>query len=243
MRIIQSQSQKEAAETIAMTLIDRIAFQPASVIGLATGNTMVPVYEAWVRMAQERSVNHDKCFFFMLDEYLDIPLNHPSSFKCYLQKHLFGPLDIQDDQIAYPPVHSVSLKDAGLEYERIIRESGGIDIQLLGIGTNGHIGFNEPGSLGDSRTREVELSHETIEINQKNFKGRMPNRALSMGIGTILESKLLLMMASGESKATVIKHLLNHHDDTDCPATFLKNHPHFTLVLDPEAASKINLKI
>ncbi len=243
MRIIQGQSQKEAAEIIAMTLIDRISSHPTSVIGLATGNTMVPVYEAWVRMARERSINHDKCFFFMLDEYLDIPTDHPSSFKCYLQKHLFNPLEIHEDQIAYPPVNSPSLKEAGSEYERTIHEAGGIDIQLLGIGTNGHIGFNEPGSQGDSRTREVELTQETIAVNQKNFKGQMPSRALSMGIGTILESKALLMMASGSTKASVIKHLLNHHDDPQCPATFLKSHPHFTLVLDPEAASKINLKI
>lgn len=233
MRIIQGQSQKEAAETIAMTLIDRISSHPASVIGLATGNTMVPVYEAWVRMARERSINHDKCFFFMLDEYLDIPHNHPSSFKSYLQKHLFLPLGILEDQIAYPCD----------EYETTIHEAGGIDIQLLGIGVNGHIGFNEPGSSGDSRTREVDLSPETIAVNQKNFEGVMPRRALSMGISTILESKSLLMMASGNSKAPVIKYLLNHHDDPECPATFLKSHPHFTLVLDPEAASKINLKI
>lgn len=243
MRIIQSQSQKEAAEIIAMTLVDRIASHPASVIGLATGNTMVPVYAAWVSMARERAINHDKCFFFMLDEYLDIPTEHPSSFKSYLQKHLFNPLEIHEDQIAYPPVHSPSLAEAGAEYERTIQEAGGIDIQLLGIGTNGHIGFNEPGSLGDSRTREVELTAETIAVNQKNFDGRMPTRALSMGIGTILESSALLMMASGNSKAPVVKHLLNHHDDPECPATFLKSHPHFTLVLDPEAAAKINLKI
>jgi glucosamine-6-phosphate deaminase len=243
MRIILSQSQEEAAKAMAIGLVDHIESHPASVIGLATGKTMIPVYEFWVEMARQRSADHSKCFFFMLDEYLDLPEDHPSSFKAYIEEHLLKPLAIRHDQISFPPVHTASLTQAGEEYERAIKESGGIDIQLLGIGTNGHIGFNEPGSRSDSRTREVHLSPETIESNQKDFKGEMPSRALSMGIATILESKSLMMLATGRSKAEAIKYLQNHHDDPSCPATYLKGHPHFTLVLDPEAASKINLKI
>ena len=129
------------------------------------------------------------------------------------------------------------------QYEDLLKKSGGIDIQLLGIGRNGHVGFNEPGSERFSRTRVVKLTAETIEANRDQFSDIIPSEAISMGIGTILDSKNLLMLATGKTKAEAIKYLLNHHDDSGCPATFLKNHPHFTLVLDPDAASKINLNI
>lgn len=244
MKIILSNSKEEAIQAVAGIIVDRIEAHPASVIGLATGRTMEPVYSKWVEEARARSLKHEKCFFFMLDEYLGIRENHPSSFKSYIQKRVIGPLGLHHDQFCFPPVHANSLVEAAGHYELSIKESGGIDLQLLGIGGNGHIGFNEPGSAGNSRTRIVDLTKETIEANRSDFgTGPMPTQALSMGIGTILEGKELLMLATGSSKADAIKYLLNHHDDPTCPATYLKSHPHFTLVLDPEAASKINLKI
>jgi glucosamine-6-phosphate deaminase len=181
----------------------------------------------------------EKAFFFMLDEYIGIDENHPSSFKSYIRQRLILPLNLQDSQFAFPPIHR-----AGEEYETLIKEAGGIDLQLLGIGVNGHVGFNEPGSSLNSRTRIVELTEETKNSNKSHFgKGEMPNKALSMGIGSIMDGKELLMLATGKSKADAIKYLMNHHDDESCPVTFLKSHPHFTLVLDPEAASKISLRI
>lgn len=150
-------------------------------------------------------------------------------------------MGLHEDQVAFPPLHA---QEAGLHYEQSLIESGGVDLQLLGIGTNGHVGFNEPGSTKNSRTRTVKLTQETIAANKDQFvDGKIPVEALSMGIGTILDAKKLVMLVTGKSKADTIKHLLHHHDDTSCPATFLKDHPHFTLVLDPEAASKINLNI
>lgn len=243
MRIILSESIAQAAERVAETMVERIESHPTSVIGLATGNTMVPVYAAWVRLARERSIDHSRAFFFLLDEYLVIPAGHPSSFQHYVTKHLFGPLAILRSQFALPPVHEVPLDKAGEVYEKTINDKGGIDVQLLGIGVNGHIGFNEPGSSHDSRTRRVTLAPETLIANGKNFIGTMPKEALSMGIGTILESRTIILLATGKSKADAIKYVINHHDDPACPATFLKSHSHFTLVLDPEAASRIDLKI
>jgi glucosamine-6-phosphate deaminase len=243
MRIVMSGSTDEAALAVAEVMLEKVQSRPASVLGLATGKTMVPVYKSWVRLAQERSVDHGSSFYFLLDEYLGIPTDHPSSFQQNLIEQFFNPLHIRRDQYALPPVHDVPIDEAGMSYERTIKESGGIDLQLLGIGTNGHIGLNEPGSLANSRTRRVALSEETIRVNEKNFKGAMPREAVSMGIATILESKAIILLATGKSKAEVVKYLVNHHDDPSCPATFLKFHPHFTLVLDPEAASKINLKI
>jgi len=239
MRIILSKSTEEAVDTVTTIILDKLASHPSMVLGLATGRTMEPVYAEWVAKVRANPIKMDKAFFFMLDEYLGIDENHPSSFKSYIKDRLIHPLNLAESQFAFPPTQL-----SGEHYERLIKEAGGIDLQLLGIGVNGHIGFNEPGSSVNSRTREVKLTPETMEANKSHFgAGKMPSKALSMGIGSILEGKELLMLATGKSKAAAIKYLLNHHDDESCPATFLKSHPHFTLVLDPEAASRISLNI
>lgn len=239
MRIILSKSTEEAVDAVTTIVLDKITSHPSIVMGLATGRTMEPVYAEWVARARKNSIKLDKAFFFMLDEYIGIDENHPSSFKSYIRQRLMLPLNLHESQFAFPPIHL-----AGEAYEALIKEAGGIDLQLLGIGVNGHIGFNEPGSTLNSRTRVVDLTEETKNSNKSHFgEGQMPSKALSMGIGSIMDGKQLLMLATGKSKADTIKYLLNHHDDEKCPATFLKSHPHFTLVLDPEAASKISLKI
>ncbi len=238
-----SGSTQEAVTTVATMVLDRISSHPNSVIGLATGKTMEPVYDIWANLASEKKIAHDKCFFFMLDEYLGLPENHRGSFRAYIEKRVLAPLHLHADQFAFHPVHA-GVDEAAKHYEQSLKEAGGVDLQLLGIGGNGHVGFNEPGSLKNSRTRLVELTAETIKANQNDFPdGDMPTRALSMGIETIREAKQLVMLATGKSKADAIKYLLNHHDDPKCPATYLKDHPNFIVVLDPDAASKINLKI
>lgn len=239
-----SDSTQEAVDTVALMVLERISSHPSSVIGLATGRTMEPVYEKWAASAEASGVDHSKCFFFMLDEYVGLREGHPSSFRSYIEKRVLRPLRLHSDQFAFHPVHSVEAGEAAAHYEQSLKEAGGVDLQLLGIGGNGHVGFNEPGSLKDSRTRLVELTPETMAANKSDFpQGDMPSKALSMGIETILDAKALVMLATGKSKADAIKYLLNHHDDPSCPATYLKSHPNFTIVLDPEAASKINLKI
>ncbi len=244
MRILLAKSTHEAVSIVATMVADKLMSHPNAVIGLATGRTMEPVYAELVSLAKSRNLQFQKTFLFMLDEYVGIDQNHPSSFKSYIQHHLMVPLNLKVDQIAFPPIHLVEAGEAGEQYEKWIKEAGGIDLQLLGIGVNGHIGFNEPGSAIDSRTRVVELTEETREANKSHFHdGETPTKALSMGIGSILDGKQLILLATGKSKADAIKYLLNHHDDEFCPATFLKSHPHFTLVLDPDAASKISLKI
>ncbi len=241
MRIVQCLSKEEAIEAVATLIHDKLMGHPNSVIGLATGRTMEPVYAKLSELVEKNNTELGKSFYFMLDEYMGLPDGHGSSFKHYIRTHVAKPLKLKESQIAFPPVHSAEGAQA---YETSLKECGGVDLQLLGIGRNGHVGFNEPGSKKNSRTRIVKLTEETIFANREQFVDLLiPNEAMSMGIGTILESKSLLMLATGKSKADVVKYLLNHHDDPSCPATFLKSHPHFTLVLDPEAASKINLKI
>lgn len=241
MRIIQCLSKEEAIEAVATIMTDKLTSHPASVIGLATGRTMEPVYQKLTEFCLSKKTDLSKTFFFMLDEYVGLPDGHPSSFKHYVRTHVVKPLSLKESQVAFPPAAN---PEGPAYYEQSIKESGGVDLQLLGIGQNGHVGFNEPGSKKNSRTRVVKLTEETKKANMDQFvDGKIPDEALSMGIGTILDAKQLLMLATGKSKADAIKYLLNHHDDPSCPATFLKNHPNFVLVLDPDAASKINLKI
>lgn len=241
MRIIQCSSTSEAVNTVASMILEKIESHPKAVIGLATGRTMEPVYASFIEQLKEKKISLENSFFFMLDEYKGLPDNHPSSFKHYIKTHLANPLQLTEKQIAFPPA---AQSTGPTDYEIAIKTKGGVDLQLLGIGRNGHIGFNEPGSKKDSRTRFVKLTKETIDANKDQFVDNLiPSEALSMGIETIKDAKSLVMLATGKSKADTIKYLLNHHDDESCPATFLKDHPHFTLVLDPEAASSINLKI
>ncbi len=240
MRIIQAASREEAVETVASLVLEKILAHPTAVIGLATGRTMEPVYARFCELVRTSRPPLSQAFFFLLDEYLGLPEGHPASFKQYIRTHLLRPLSIPESQIAFPPAGD---SDGPERYEALLKESHGVDFQLLGIGQNGHIGFNEPGSHKTSRTRFVQLTEETISANRAQFTDIIPQKALSMGIGTIREAKGLLLLATGKSKADAIKYLMNHHDDPACPATFLKDHPHFTLVLDPDAASRINLKI
>ncbi len=244
MRIILSDTIEAAVKTTVKMVLEQIESHPDSVIGLATGRTMEPVYAQWVTEAKAGSLSFKQSFFFMLDEYLGLSEGHSLSFKSYIERHFLIPLSLSPDQFAFPPVHHHPIDKAGDDYEKTLRHRGGIDLQLLGIGQNGHFGFNEPGSNKFCRTRIVQLAPETREANRGSLNlAEVPHEALSMGIETILESKTLLMLATGKSKANAIKYLFNHHDDPACPATYLKSHPHFTLVLDPEAASKISLKI
>lgn len=244
MRVLLGQSTAEAVNIAVDIILERLKNNPKLVLGLATGRTMEPVYAALVKKINEEKFDLNNHFFFMLDEYLGLDTNHPSSFKSYISNHFLKPLDIPESQIAFPPVH-LKEEEAGSHYETLIKQASGIDLQLLGIGQNGHVGFNEPGSSKNSRTRVVQLSANTINANKDQFSDptQIPSSALSMGIASIMGSRELLMLATGKSKAETIKYLINHHDDEKCPATYLKSHPHFTLVLDPEAASKISLKI
>jgi glucosamine-6-phosphate deaminase len=239
-RIIQAPSTNEAIQTVATLILEKAISHPRSVLGLATGRTMIPVYAHLEKLQKIYENPFRECFFFMLDEYLGLPEDHPSSFKSYIKDHFVKPLGLKESQFAFPPAN---LSGGDEHYENLIKESGGVDLQLLGLGLNGHVGFNEPGSLKSSRTRIIPLTEETLKANRDQFTDKIPTHALSMGIGTILGSKELLMLVTGKAKSDVVKYILNHHDDPNCPATYLKSHPHFTLVLDPEAASKINLNI
>lgn len=237
MKIILETNGDRCCEMIVDRFENQLISNSASVFGLATGKTMIPFYDKLVRRAADRGLDFSKCFFFTLDEYVGLSKNDPSTFENYLKKNFFTPLGIRKDQYILPSVGHES------DYDKLILQSGGIDLQIVGIGTNGHIGFNEPGSEKSSQTRVVELAKQTILDNQSSFTEKIPTHAVTMGIATIFKAKSIVMLATGLSKANMVKFLINHHDDSSCPATFLKDHSNFTVFLDSDAASKINLNI
>lgn len=232
MKIIHTKSQLEAEKVVAEILLDQALNKPSCLIGLATGKTMVGVYKALVELSNESQ--YKELHFTMLDEYLGLSPQDKMSFRSYIEDLVMRPLHLSPEQFIFPPLIESAIQD----FEKRLMDLGGVDLQLLGIGQNGHIGFNEPGSEKNSRTRVVNLTSETMKINKVSV-----NQAVSMGIGTIYEAKKIVMLATGSSKAEIIRYLVNHEDQKNTPATFLKSHPHFLLVLDPAAAAKINLNI
>ncbi len=198
--------------------------------GVATGKTFEPIYEI---LAQKWKPASEQ-IIIGLDEYLELPDGHPSSFRETLLRELVIPVGLPAENLMMPPnTDSQELID---RFESDLNSLGPVDIQLLGIGTNGHIAFNEPGSDRESRTRKVQLSDETLVANSKDFEGSMPRFAITQGIATIMQAKKILLVATGKSKAIALKKMFEKNHS---PASFLLDHPDLKLVVDQEAASMI----
>lgn len=214
----------------------------AVVLGLATGGTPVGVYRELVKQYRAGKLDFSQMTSFNLDEYVGLAAQHPQSFRYFMQQHLFDHLNVVAERTHVPDGTADDLQRHAEQYEMEIRDSGGIDLQLLGIGSNGHIAFNEPGSPLDSRTRVVELTDETIEANARFFDSadQVPRRAITMGIGTILEAKRIVLMATGESKAEAVADAIGGRCDPRNPASALQLHSDVVFVLDRSAASQID---
>lgn len=229
-----------AAEFVAREIADLISARPESNFGVATGRTMDAVYHCLGQIHKEKAFDCSRAKAFALDEYVGLAPEDENSYRSYLDFHLYGPLGFKRSNTLMPDVHAKDLDLAGYAFERAIKEAGGIDLQILGIGLNGHIGLNEPGSAVDSRTRVVALTQKTRESNSSLFKNsEVPLTAMTMGIGTILESKKALLLATGSTKAQIIQKVVNGDVNSQVPATALKLHKNARLVLDKEAAALI----
>ncbi len=237
LKVIEEVKSSEAASTLAMMIYNHLSENPETVIGVATGNTMIPVYADLHNILEKHPLNLSRVKWFALDEYIGVPSDHPSSFRSYLLKHLVHPLSLAESSLHLPSPQS--------NYEDLLKDAGGVDLQILGVGVNGHIGFNEPGSDKNSRTRIVKLDTKTIESNKPDLKDlpSIPTEAISMGVGTILEAKKILLLATGKSKRDAIHHLLQYQDRTEWPVSFLKLHKDFTLIADSEALPAEYLKL
>lgn len=241
MEILIRESSEEASILAARIVAGRLRRQPESVLGLATGRTPLRLYEHLARMHREEQLDFSHAVTFNLDEYVGLPPTHPQSYRFFMERHLFSRVNLRREHCHLPDGMAEDLRAECRRYEAEIVRAGGIDLQLLGIGGNGHIGFNEPmGSLA-SRTWVKILSRHTVEENGKLFPdpAEMPRHCITVGIGTILESRHCLLLALGEAKAEAVARMIEGPLAAACPASALQLHPRTTVVLDEAAASRL----
>lgn len=240
MRVMILPNALSVARTGANILVRQIQKRPDSVLGLATGSTPLALYQQIIYDYQDKIVSFKKITSFNLDEYLGLSPDHPQSYRHFMNQHFFDHIDIEKIRTHIPQGDAPDPVAACDEYEMKIKSAGGIDLQLLGIGRNGHIGFNEPSSSLASRTRIKTLTQTTIADNARFFADEyQPHMALTMGIGTILDAKKIILLATGKSKASAIKACVEGPLTAACPASALQLHPNTILILDEEAASEL----
>ncbi|CAL1525316.1 glucosamine-6-phosphate deaminase [Bacillus subtilis] len=243
MKILIAEHYEELCKLSAAIIKEQIQAKKDAVLGLATGSTPVGLYKQLISDYQAGEINFSKVTTFNLDEYAGLSPSHPQSYNHFMHEHLFQHINMQPDHIHIPQGDNPQLEAACKVYEDLIRQAGGIDVQILGIGANGHIGFNEPGSDFEDRTRVVKLSESTIQANARFFGGDpvlVPRLAISMGIKTIMEfSKHIVLLASGEEKADAIQKMAEGPVTTEVPASILQKHNHVTVIADYKAAQKL----
>lgn len=212
---------------------------PDAILGLATGGTPLGTYQELIRRHHAGEVSFAEVTTFNLDEYVGLPQGHPQTYHSFMHQNLFLHIDIDPTRCYLPSGTAQDLPQECQNYEMLIDQAGGIDLQLLGIGTEGHIGFNEPGSSLASRTRVKALTQQTRHDNARFFSSAsdVPRMAITMGIGTILEAEHLLLLATGRSKAKAVHEFIEGPVTSMMPASALQLHPNVTVLLDEDAAS------
>lgn len=229
---------REAAAIVAA----QVRGKPASVLSLATGETQFGLYEELVRMHREQGLDFSHVTTFNLDEYLGLGSDHPASFHQYMYSRFFDHVNVPRDRIHIPDGLARDIQEECRAYERAIRSAGGVDLAVLGVGRNGHIGFNEPRTEFGSRTRALFLAKRTLEANARFFGGdenAVPRQAISVGIRTIMNSKKVILLASGKAKAPVIAQTIHGPVTEKVPSSVLQLHPDVTLIIDEEAAADL----
>lgn len=239
MKIIIDSPEKIAAIAAEryVTLLNK---KPNAVLGLATGSTPLGLYAKLAELYNEKKISFDKVTSFNLDEYVGLDGNHDQSYRYFMNTNLFDKVNIRKNATFVPS--GLGDVDANAKnYEEMIAAAGGIDLQLLGLGQNGHIGFNEPGTPLDSLTHKIELTANTREANARFFASLsdVPTHAISMGIKTVMNARSIILIALGENKADAVAKSVNGKIDTMVPASVLQLHPDVTFYLDEAAASKL----
>jgi len=237
--VIIVRDQAEAGAVVAAEIVRLIVANPATVLGLATGSTPLPVYEALrPRLA---GVDVSRVRGFALDEYVGIDPAHPESYRSVITREVVEPLGLDPALIRVPDGTLEGIEHAGDDYERAIIEAGGVDLQLLGIGTDGHIGFNEPGSSFASLTRVKTLTEQTRDDNARFFDtvDDVPRHCITQGLGTIMRARHLVLLAFGEGKAAAVAGAVEGPLTASLPGSAIQLHPHATVVVDEAAASQL----
>jgi len=241
MLVVIKKTYEEISKEGAKHVAGLIRQKPDCVLGLATGSTPLGLYKELIRMHQKEGLDFSKVVTFNLDEYVNLPPSHEQSYHYFMWKNRFKHVNIDARNLHIPMGMSDDIEQFCHWYEEKIAEYGGIDLQILGIGANGHIAFNEPGSSLGSRTRIKTLTEETCRDNARFFQNEkdVPKYAITMGVGTIMEAKKLLLMASGVGKAEAIRATVEGPVMAKYPATIVQLHQFAIILVDQEAASKL----
>lgn len=239
MNILVTDSGSEPGVVAAALVRDGIDSGAVHVLGVATGSSPLPLYRELARRPPRRIAEVE---FFALDEYVGLPATHPQSYRSFLERELMRPLGLDGSRLHVLDGMATDVEREAADFERAMAAAGGVDLQILGIGSNGHIGFNEPGSSPLSRTRMAELTPTTRADNARFFAGtgdEVPTHCLTQGLATILEARRILLVATGRQKAEAIARTIDGPPDVAVPASLLRDHPDATLLIDSEAASML----
>lgn len=243
MKIIKVKNYDEMSRKAAELFIDKIRRNPEINLGLATGGSPVGLYK---QLVQDHEINHTsykKVKTFNLDEYIGLSGEHPNSYRYFMNEQLFNHLDLNKPNTYVPLGDTENPEQQCSHYEQLLKEHGGVDLQILGIGSNGHIGFNEPGTSFESETHIIELTPSTREANARFFTSieEVPTHAITMGIASIMRSKEILLLISGDSKQDALAQLLQGAMNENFPASILRTHPCVTLIADEAALGNISI--
>jgi glucosamine-6-phosphate deaminase len=244
MEVVISTTSDESAKLAADAIFELLRRRPEAVLGVATGSSPLLIYDELGRRVARGALSLAKARAFMLDEYVGLPADHPQRYRNVIREEFVEKVDINPAQVFGPDGLAADLARACEAYEQAIADAGGVDLQILGIGTDGHIAFNEPGSSLASRTRIKTLTSQTRRDNARFFGGNVeavPDHCLTQGIGTILQARHILLVASGRGKAEAVHQLVEGPVSAMWPATALQLHPHVTVLLDTAAASRLQL--
>ncbi|NYE03672.1 glucosamine-6-phosphate deaminase [Bacillus niacini] len=241
MKLIRTENYAEMSVEAGKIIVDKIRSNPSLTLGLATGSTPKGVYNYLIQDHKADGTSYQQMKSVNLDEYIGLMAQDTNSYHYFMRQNLFNHIDINENQTHIPNGAADDLEQECVRYEQLIKELGGVDLQLLGIGQNGHIGFNEPGTPFSSRTHIVTLAENTRIANSRFFNSleEVPTHALTMGIASILESKEILLLISGEKKAEALLKFMNGDISEEFPASALKHHQNVTVIADRDALKYI----
>ena len=237
LNLIKVENYQEMSQRASSIILGLISKKSNPVLGLATGSTPEGMYQCLIKAYEQGDISFKNVTTFNLDEYVGLTKEDANSYHSYMKEKLFNHIDILPDQTHLPDGTARDLQLECVKYEQLIRDAGQVDIQVLGLGLNGHIGFNEPGTPFSSRTHVVELMASTRQANARFFNGlnEVPTQAITMGIETIMESERILLLVSGEKKAPALARLMKGDLSEDFPASILQRHPNVVIITDQHA--------
>ncbi len=241
MEIIIANNYRAMSKAAFRLVVKQIKQDKNTVLGLPSGSTPIGLYDSLAKARRKKEVSFKQIKAFLLDEYVGLAKNNRRSFHYFLKAKLFSRVDIKKTNIFAPNGQAENLKEECIIYDGLIKRQGSLDLVVLGIGLDGHIGFNEPGSNFNSKTRVIKLTEQTRRSNSKDFNSlrEVPRQAITMGLGTIMKAKRIILMASGEAKAKIIKKALSCRMTKSVPASILRKHKNLTVILDRAAAGDL----